>query len=636
MKEKKKIIFGMVLLFAIIFMVNLISASTIGGEVVSSDGIQAGWQKVFVYDTNDTNRYVEVYVSPENNRYSFSNVIDNGTIFLDSSVVQSEILDFQEGLMAGPVQMNLSLENNKYYSCTDCDIFPKMELREVIQFNEPIKQLYVSDDGLVNLDLNVYDDCDFGLFFEGNPLTYENFCEDGCDYRNTFEGNFGKNNWDFLVDCHVGKRIKGGSREYVSSTLGEYILFEKEMYYSNENSFFVNYYGEKSSGVNSIVDYIPDEFEVFNVSDGGRVYDEDGYYSIEWKNLSSSYFNFSYYIKPKQKLRSCEVGLTNDFVLIDPFSEKLNSFNDSFSLKKDNFYFDCNFSKNFSFFIVQNVEFEKVIEKSVKKGEEKTINLHGEISDNVSVEFKEYVPVEFEVLYISNNGKMTSSSSKYNVIVWEVNGDSFDFSYTIHPNVLGEFYLVSELGGEKLEETFVNVYELIPSLGKKSGGSGGKYKNNFTNYSSVSDKFPLIDKEGNLTVALYSNNFTNRGAFDLVSFMFQNKIYNRSLDYLGSYLLENNLGDNVKDFSFEFEFNETEFNKKYRQVEFYGVDNKGNFFKLNGNVVNEGETSKFSSLNNPFFSQVVMYGVKTKLNFWDRIVQWYWNVLGHKAVISEL
>ena len=178
--------------------------------------------------------------------------------------------------------------------------------------------------------------------------------------------------------------------------------------------------------------------------------------------------------------------------------------------------------------------------------------------------------------------------------------------------------------------------KLIPSLGKKSGGSGGKYKNNFTNYSSVSDKFPLIDKEGNLTVALYSNNFTNRGAFDLVSFMFQNKIYNRSLDYLGSYLLENNLGDNVKDFSFEFEFNETEFNKKYRQVEFYGVDNKGNFFKLNGNVVNEGETSKFSSLNNPFFSQVVMYGVKTKLNFWDRIVQWYWNVLGHKAVISEL
>jgi hypothetical protein len=627
MKENKKLNYrNWFLLLGILLFVNFVSANTIGGEVYSEGNAQTNWQNVFVYDINNPNNYVEVKVSPEDNRYSFSDSNKEGKLFLENSVLYAEILDFQNGLMAGPVLMNLSLENNKNYFCIDCDIFPKMKLKEVIQFNESIKQVYISEEGEVNFDLDIYDDCDLSFFSKKD--FFENLCENCSNYTFSSIFNFGLNNFNFISDCNKGKRIKGGSKEFVSSSIDFWFKFDKILLFFNEESFSISFSGIKSKEIFSINDFIPNEFEVFNVSHGGQVYIEDGYYRIEWPNRYGSTFNFTYNIKPKEKLKSCEVGLTNDFILIQPFSENVNSFREFENLKENDFYFDCNFSKDVSIWVLEQVDFEKVMDEKIKNKEMKSVEIKGNLSEDVlSVEFKEYVPVEFDILEISNGGRVERSNSKYNVIIWEVNENNFNFNYGIIPRVSGDFYFMSEFGGNQLDERVVKVYGNIVSGGNKKS-KVSEYKYEPVNFSIVSNTFPLIDKLDNLTVAIYSKNFTDKGALDLVPFDFNGKVYNRSLNYLGGYLLENNLGNNVDKFSFEFEFD-----KKYSDLEVYGLDSKGKFFKLHGQVINDGKVLKFFSEGNEFFSQVVMYGVKQDLSLWDRFIEWSWKLFGNKTGI---
>jgi len=203
-----------IIMLIVIIALPLAASQIIGGEVIQSGTVNPSWQNVLVYDINNPSNYREVQVSPDQFRYSFSNTNTkiNGKVrklFLDNATLRAEILDFKNSIMAGPIQMNLFQDNSKYYLCTDCDIFGKMELREVAQFNNPIKEVYVSKNLIYNLNLNIYDDCD-SYFFQNN--TYEKFCERGCDYDENKTASPGKNEFYLVTDCSIGRRLKSATK----------------------------------------------------------------------------------------------------------------------------------------------------------------------------------------------------------------------------------------------------------------------------------------------------------------------------------------------------------------------------------------------------------------------------------------
>ena len=75
---------------------------------------------------------------------------------------------------------------------------------------------------------------------------------------------------------------------YSNSPPSLIVSFDKELIFDDE-FFVINFYGEKSEGEFPVTDFIPDEFEIFNISDGGVAYDEDGYYAIEWDNVTGEF-----------------------------------------------------------------------------------------------------------------------------------------------------------------------------------------------------------------------------------------------------------------------------------------------------------------------------------------------------------
>lgn len=270
-RENKKIIFGLLFM---IFAFSTVSAQIIGGEVFTEGYLNPSWQMVFVYDVNDVGNYREVLVSPDQYRYSFVNTKLNDRVpFPENSIVRAEILDFLNGVMAGHVDMLLSSDNSQYYLCSDCDIFSRMEFREVVQINEPSRKLYISEDGSFDIEVNVYDDCDFFILRENFS---EMLCENGCDleigsWELEIEG-WGLKKLEFVTDCHTGKREKRGSRDMIFPDDSEKsVSFEKTLEMSIEYNvqnmeYEINFYGTKSDGTFSITDFIPDEYEVFNVS----------------------------------------------------------------------------------------------------------------------------------------------------------------------------------------------------------------------------------------------------------------------------------------------------------------------------------------------------------------------------------
>ncbi|MEJ2268109.1 MAG: hypothetical protein P8X70_03470, partial [Nanoarchaeota archaeon] len=182
-KEKTNWKMKLILVFGILLFFNFVSAQVIGGEILIGSDVNPNWQNVFVYNVNDVNDYFESFVSPTDYRYSF----ENSEVFEKDDLIRAEILDFENGFMAGPVDMNLSFDNDRYYSCEDCDIFSPMEFREVVQVSEPSKKLIISEGREFDISFNLYDDCD--LYFDETKL-----CEAGCDFHDLFKGKIGLNN----------------------------------------------------------------------------------------------------------------------------------------------------------------------------------------------------------------------------------------------------------------------------------------------------------------------------------------------------------------------------------------------------------------------------------------------------------
>ncbi|MCK4997511.1 hypothetical protein KAS08_04350 [Candidatus Pacearchaeota archaeon] len=620
MKNKIKInmVIKLVLLLCLISF-PLASSQIIGGEVFTNNtkGINPYWQNVFVYAIEDVNDYVKVMVSPSDNKYMFSNV-EPGTdhkLFDDGAVVRAEILDFENGFMAGPTEMILTGENY--------DIFPKMEFREVVQIKQPNKKLVISKNNSFNIKADIHTGCDF-FIKEKNSLNL--LCNNCGEYNNSLEGEFGFNAINFIANCHTKKRIKGGSREMIfPEDSNRTATYEKTLIINptNNNEILINFYGTKSKGIFPITDFIPDEYEVFNVSNNGKVFKEDGYYAIEWKNAYRSPFNYSYYIRPKDKLKNCEIGYgTKDL------GYKTWKKGEVVDLKINDFYSECNFSNQVSFQMIEFVNFDSNLHSIIKKNKALEISLNGNLSHNVfNIKFKEYIPKNFEVFNISNGGKLESSTSTHNVIVWNFSGDNFNFNFTIIPQATGDFIFVSELGDSVLEEKSVQVSNFFRRRKRK------KHEENLTEiiykytpkeFSKVTETFPIIKEDGDVRVAFYSKLFKEKAAFDLFKFTY-NGNSDRTLDYIKSYSVETNMGEEEKgNMKFEYKINKSFLKENnYKDIKFKGKK-KGNFFTITGGVISSDESTITYGFESPeALSEFFIFAEKSKLNFREELQMFF-------------
>ncbi|MCD4771336.1 hypothetical protein K8R30_02865 [archaeon] len=615
-----------------------VSAQIIGGEVFFEGNINPNWQNVFVYNVDNVNDYVEVLVSPDRHRYSFLNSrIGGNTIFSTGSILQAEILDFENGFAAGPVSMILNQE--------DYNIFSKMEFREVVQLKQPNKKLIISKDKNFTLEVNVFDDCNF-YFKESN--SYEQLCESGCDYKKELQGDYGNNELIFVTDCQTGERLKGASRDMIfPSTTEKYVNYEKSLFSSSPDEFLVIFSGTKSDGSFSVTDFIPSEFEVFEVSDSGFIFLEDGYSSIEWKNINTESFNFSYKIRPKPKLRTCDFGIysfipENKILLKKSFENQIINFNEPLNLKDENFYFDCNFSNEVSFQMIEKFDFEKNLNFKLKNGKNTKISLKGKLSSEVSnLEFKEYVPIEFEITSISNDGRVESSTSNYNVIIWDLSGSNFNFEYTISPSISGDFSFISELENNILEETTTTVYNYVPPFFQRSnsGNSGGASSKSLPfkyipkNFSKATKNFPLIIKDEDVRVAFYSKILKEKASFNLFKFIYEGN-FNRSFKYIKSYTIETNMNSSERGkIKFEYEVNKTFLEKNdYKNIKFF-TRKKGKFSPITGRAISsENEIVKYEFESDEPLSEFFIFAEKSKLSLKDKFMNWFdkfWSYIFH-------
>ncbi len=622
-----------ILILLLIFctgLINLSSAEIIGGEVYSSGSLSPAFQNVFVYSVEHPEKYVEVKVSPARNRYSFTNSI---VLFTSSDLIRAEILDFENGFMAGPVDMALWVKNNKRYSCQDCNIFSSMELREVMLIKD-FKKLVISPTNEFNFSANIYDDCDFELITEN---VSKKLCEGGCDYSGSFFGNLGSNKARFISDCKTGKRIKK------SSNVQPNVSSEKRLIIG-ESSLKINFFGEVNGRLD-LLDFIPDEYEVFNISDNGRKYSEDGYFSIEWKNISGN-FNYTYFLIPRKKVRSCELGLTGNISLRESFSSNFKRINSSFNLKDFDFFTECNFSKDFDFFIVPNITLERSFSRGLRVGKKGSVNLVGEFPVAVSgVRVAEYVPYDFDISQISDGGILEDSNIDYQKIVWNFSGKSFDYTYLLKPKKSGEFFFLSDVGDNFLNEEPVSVSKFFQKQVKPSSGSGSsggksgskinisKYLYSPKNFSKVTPNFPLIvkNKKNDLTVAFYSSLFKKDGAFEIFNFDYEGKVPSRKTKYLDSYYFETNLENSeFGKMVFNYKVNRSILkSKNFKDIKFYGLDRQGKFLSLTGKVISSNNNSVEYSFETKLpIKKLLIFGIKKNLSLWDKILIWLeslWN-----------
>lgn len=617
---------GFLLFFVLATIVfGSVNAQIIGGEVVDTGKVSSAFQRVFVYSLNDINRYVEARVSPDDNRYSFSNsYVGGGRIFPHGDLIRAEILDFENGFMAGYVDMVLNGDNSKYYSCSDCEIFSLMEFREVMKFDFD-KRILISDEPEFNLVANIYDDCDF---YRVVNESYDMLCERGCDYDEMLLGEWGRNRERFIVDCHIGKRFKGGSREqeYLCD-VGEWVNFDKRVLVLND-SLYVEFFGNKSSGDFGVVDFSPNEYDVFNISGDGYLYEEDGYNSIEWKGVVDE-FNFSYLMKARDELYGCEVGIGDD-VIKRAFSYKFlpEKVGVVYDMKNDDFYKDCNFSRDLDFYIFDDVDFDYNLNSKMRVGLKQKISFNGNFDGGVEgVRIGAYVPLDFEVF---GGDGVEISSSDYNFVWWNFTGENFDYSFFVVPRESGIYNISFEAGGSYLDSASVNSYVYVPSIKKR----GGRMRYIPKNLSVVSPSFPIIDNEKNMTGAIYSKNFTGRGAFDLFGVDFSRyKLYNRSLKFFDAYGIDSNLGSNMGRFAFEYKVSESDLRKRgFDGLEFYGVGLDGRRSIITGmSVYSDGDGFVYKGEFGEPIRGVFVYGIKNKLNFWDRILQFIFDVFFNKG-----
>lgn len=318
-------------------------------------------------------------------------------------------------------------------------------------------------------------------------------------------------------------------------------------------------------------------------------------------------------------------------ILCGNCNESLDNFQVNFGRNDFSFYAICNseeYNLDSTFFIVEDIFFKKDLDSKIKNQKIKTVSIQGELSSNVSnLEFKEYVPIEFEISSVSSFGKIEPSTSTHNMIIWNFSGKTFNFEYSILPSITGDFSFISELENNLLGKKSVKVCNFVPPISSGGGNGNGGYSSwghshKYTpkNFSKVTEIFPLIKEDEDITVAFYSKVFKERASFDLFKFIYEGT-FDRTLDYIKSYAIETNMNSSEKGkMKFEYEINETELEgNNHKDIEVYGRKN-GRFFSITGGVISsENGMIKYGFESPEALTEFFIFAKKSKLNIREKL-----------------
>lgn len=322
-----------------------------------------------------------------------------------------------------------------------------------------------------------------------------------------------------------------------------------------------------------------------------------------------------------------------------------NSFSDFFEIEfgENNFearafYENHIFVELFDYFLLEDLNFSREIvcdgckNNKIRKGEKVDVFLNYNLSSNVSgLKIYEFIPFGWEIL--DSEKEPFYQGGDFQIISWTVEGNSFSSNYSfLSPEDSEKEVLFRNYVDELLiDEQNYNLYGVVPPVFSAPNKKSSSRRISPTYFSKVSNTYPMISENDSLLLAVYSDESTDEGSLDIFRINFTNKIYNRSLEFIEAYELYTNLGQNFDRLYFELNLNDSLLEKNdYRDFFVYGIDSKGNFVRLTGNFLEE-DNLKLMVDSDKFFKEIVVFGVKNNLTIWDKIVEWYWTVLGFKT-----
>lgn len=285
-----------------------------------------------------------------------------------------------------------------------------------------------------------------------------------------------------------------------------------------------------------------------------------------------------------------------------------------------------------TFFIIQDITFQKEYPKRIPNKETTTISLQADLSHKVeNIQLQEYVPTSWEISNISNNGTLQESTPQYNVITWQVTGNNFSVSFKAHAPETGivpkHFTFKTQIDQHDLIENTIQVYKIIP-IPHKPRSSGGGYVYHPKKVSKVSPILPLIIEEPGLIAALYSKIPKEQGSFDLLSFLYEGKI-DRKFDYLKSYQVQTTLNSTERGkMIIEYDANKTFIEENdYKEIGFF-KRHENKFLRITGAVISsDADTIKYRLESEESPSEIFILAEKNKMTFWDKILNLWDKIL---------
>jgi hypothetical protein len=240
---------------------------------------------------------------------------------------------------------------------------------------------------------------------------------------------------------------------------------------------------------------------------------------------------------------------------------------------------------NFSF--GRNLDCKGCKDNLAKQNQVVNMKVSLNLSHNVeNMQLREYVPVEWKI--VSSEGKVTSYSPEYNLIVWNVSGRAINKDYTALPPKITIFpkkYIFrTELENELLKEDEIIVYRLFSffSFFSSSSDFGNHlFMNTSRNsYSFASSSKPIVlrPKQGEIIrAAIFSKRILKNVNMDLRNQSFNENLPNSSYNVLSYYLFETDIKEeDIDKILLELKINKNMLNQNgYRNVSLFFSNDTG-------------------------------------------------------------
>lgn len=145
-KRGNLVVILMFLMF-FIFIIPSTSANFVCGIVNNSESISTSWFNVKIYYTSNPSNYTVCKVSPDENKYCCDPENIKGASWAIGKEINASIEE--NGYIANPV--SLTITGAGY------DLFPSLELKKIININEPSSSLYFNDT-FIKINVSVADE----------------------------------------------------------------------------------------------------------------------------------------------------------------------------------------------------------------------------------------------------------------------------------------------------------------------------------------------------------------------------------------------------------------------------------------------------------------------------------------------